>query len=94
MPQAHGGGRPGVRALPTDHLGAGDVFTEWRWFNARQQGRALLGEVDKQTLSTNVGYSIQGHTFSGGYQKVSGDTAYAYSTHAVCVVFSPDACQA
>lgn len=29
-------------------------------------------------LSTNVGYSIQGYTFSGGYQKVSGDTAYAY----------------
>ncbi|MDD2135616.1 OprD family porin [Pseudomonas kurunegalensis] len=59
-------------------LGAGDAFTEWRWFNARQQGRALLGEVDNHTLSTNVGYSIQGHTFSGGYQKVSGDTAYAY----------------
>ncbi len=59
-------------------LGPGDVFTEWRWFNAREQGRALLGEVDNQTLSTNAGYSVQGHTFSGGYQKVRGDTAYAY----------------
>lgn len=59
-------------------LGPGDVFTEWRWFNAREQGRALLGEVDNQTLSTNFGYSVQGHTFSGGYQKVRGDTAYAY----------------
>ncbi|EKT4478497.1 OprD family porin [Pseudomonas putida] len=59
-------------------LGPGDVFTEWRWFNARDQGRALLGGVDNQTLSTNFGYSVQGHTFSGGYQKVRGDTAYAY----------------
>jgi len=59
-------------------LGPGDVFTEWRWFNAREQGRALLGEVDNQTLSTNFGYSVQGHTFSGGYQKAHGDTAYAY----------------
>lgn len=59
-------------------LGAGEVFSEWRWFNAREQGRALLGEVDNQTLSTHVGYSVQGHTFSGGYQKGHGDTAYAY----------------
>lgn len=59
-------------------LGPGDVFTEWRWFNTRKQGRALLGGVDNQTLSTNFGYSVQGHTFSGGYQKVRGDTAYAY----------------
>ncbi|ULL06752.1 OprD family porin [Pseudomonas putida] len=59
-------------------LGPGDVFTEWRWFNARKQGRALLGGVDNQILSTNFGYSVQGHTFSGGYQKVRGDTAYAY----------------
>ncbi|HDS0921378.1 TPA: OprD family porin [Pseudomonas putida] len=59
-------------------LGPGDVFIEWRWFNAREHGRALLGEVGNQTLSTNFGYSVQGHTFSGGYQKVRGDTAYAY----------------
>ncbi|MCE5977224.1 OprD family porin [Pseudomonas sp. JR33AA] len=59
-------------------FGPGDVFTEWRWFNAREQGRALLGGVDNQTLSTNFGYSVQGHMFSGGYQKVWGDTAYAY----------------
>jgi outer membrane porin, OprD family len=39
-------------------LGSGDVFTEWRWFNAQEQGRALLGEVDNQTLSTNFGYSV------------------------------------
>ncbi|WCM54124.1 OprD family porin [Pseudomonas sp. WJP1] len=59
-------------------MGPGEAFTEWRYFSTREAGRELLGKVDNRTLSTNVGYSIQGHTFSGGYQKVSGDTAYAY----------------
>ncbi|WP_330211982.1 OprD family porin [Pseudomonas sp. Z18(2022)] len=59
-------------------VGPGEVFTEWRYFSAKEQGRDLLGKVDNRTLSTNFGYSIKGHTFSGGYQKVSGDTAYAY----------------
>jgi hypothetical protein len=58
--------------------GPGEAFTEWRYFSAKEQGRDLLGKVDNRTLSTNFGYSIKGHTFSGGYQKVSGDTAYAY----------------
>lgn len=58
--------------------GPGEAFTEWRYFSAREQGRDLLGKVDNRTLSTNFGYSIKGHTFSGGYQKVRGDTAYAY----------------
>lgn len=59
-------------------VGPGEAFTEWRYFSAKEQGRDLLGKVDNRTLSTNFGYSIKGHTFSGGYQKVSGDTAYAY----------------
>lgn len=59
-------------------MGTGEVFTEWRYFSAREQGRDLLGNVDNRTLSTHFGYSIKGHTLSGGYQKVSGDTAYAY----------------
>jgi len=57
-------------------IGPGDVFTEWRYFSARETGRELLGKVDNRTLSTHFGYSIKGHTFSGGYQKVRGDTAY------------------
>ncbi|QCY12046.1 OprD family porin [Pseudomonas sp. MPC6] len=59
-------------------LGPGDAFTEWRYFSARETGRELLGKVDNRTLSTHFGYAIKGHTFSGGYQKVRGDTAYAY----------------
>lgn len=59
-------------------LGAGEAFTEWRYFSAREDGRKLIGKVDNRTLSTNFGYSIKGHTLSGGYQKAGGDTAYAY----------------
>ncbi len=59
-------------------MGPGEAFTEWRYFSAREEGSELLGKVDNRTLSTNFGYSIKGHTFSGGYQKVNGDTAYAY----------------
>ncbi|MFJ7884438.1 OprD family porin [Pseudomonas sp. NPDC096917] len=59
-------------------VGPGEAFTEWRYFSAKEQGRNLLGKVDNRTLSTNFGYSIKGHILSGGYQKVSGDTAYTY----------------
>jgi len=69
-------------------MGPGEAFTEWRWFNAQGQGRALLGEVDNRTLSSNFGYSLKGHTFSGGYQKVSGDTAYAYAGGTDTYLFS------
>ncbi|HEN8797892.1 TPA: OprD family porin [Pseudomonas putida] len=58
-------------------VGPGEAFTEWRYFTAEETGRRLLREVDNQTLSTNFGYSIKGHTFSGGYQKGRGETAYA-----------------
>ncbi|VVN88347.1 Porin-like protein NicP [Pseudomonas fluorescens] len=59
-------------------LGPGKAFVELRYFDAREAGRQLVGEVDNRTISSNLGYSVAGHTLSGGYQKVSGDTAYAY----------------
>tara|TARA_R110000764_G_scaffold193904_3_gene279189 strand:- start:15662 stop:16942 length:1281 start_codon:yes stop_codon:yes gene_type:complete len=59
-------------------LTVGKMFAEARYFDARDSGKSLAGEMDNRTLSTNLGYSINGHTISGGYQKVSGDTAYTY----------------
>lgn len=59
-------------------LGVGKAFAELRYFAASETGRELVGEVDNRTFSSNLGYSVAGHTFSGGYQKGSGDTAYAY----------------
>ncbi|MCG4454896.1 OprD family porin [Pseudomonas sp. MMS21-TM103] len=59
-------------------IGPGKAFAELRYFDARETGDELLGEVDNRTFSSLFGYSINGHTFSGGYQKGYGDTAYAY----------------
>ncbi|UVJ42126.1 OprD family porin [Pseudomonas sp. LS1212] len=59
-------------------LGAGKVFAEMRYFDARESGRKLVGEVDNRTFSSNFGYSLAGHTLSAGYQKGWGDTAFAY----------------
>ncbi|MHA6196955.1 OprD family porin [Pseudomonas wadenswilerensis] len=69
-------------------VGDGKVFGEVRYFVAREDGRALAGEVDNRTLSSNVGYKIGGHGFSGGYQKGSGDTAYAYLNGSDTYLFS------
>ncbi|OAI92789.1 OprD family porin [Pseudomonas putida] len=59
-------------------LGPGKAFTEIRHFTARETGAARIGEVDNRVISSNFGYQLGGHRFSGGYQKVAGDTAYAY----------------
>lgn len=69
-------------------LGDGKVFGEVRYFVARDVGRALAGEVDSRTVSSNVGYKIGGHGFSGGYQKGSGDTAFAYINGSDTYLFS------
>lgn len=59
-------------------LGPGKAFSEIRHFTARESGAARIGEVDNRVISSNFGYQLGGHRVSGGYQKVSGDTAYAY----------------
>ena len=69
-------------------LGDGKLFGEVRYFVARDEGRALAGEVDNRTVSSNVGYKIGGHGFSGGYQKGSGDTAFAYLNGSDTYLFS------
>ncbi|MHC6226320.1 OprD family porin [Pseudomonas sp. X10] len=59
-------------------VGSGKAFTELRYFRAKQTGQEKVGKVDNRVVSTNFGYKWGGHTVSGGYQKVSGDTAYVY----------------
>lgn len=69
-------------------LGPGNFFSELRYFDSRDNGRALAGEIDNRTLSTNFGYKINAHTFSGGYQKASGETAYVYLSGSDTQLFS------
>lgn len=59
-------------------LGPGKAFADLRYFDARAQGRALAGEVDNRLFSSNLGYKLGGHTFSGGYQQSVGDTPFIY----------------
>lgn len=59
-------------------LGPGKAFSEIRHFTARESGAARIGAVDNRVISSNFGYQLAGHRISGGYQKVAGDTAYAY----------------
>lgn len=69
-------------------LGPGRAIAELRYFDARDNGRALAGEVDNRVLSSNIGYSLAGHSISGGYQKSSGDTAYIYLAGSDTYLFS------
>jgi hypothetical protein len=64
------------------------LFTEIRYFTASETGAKTVGEVNNRVISSLVGYSLGGHRISGGYQKVSGDTAYAYVGGADSYLFS------
>lgn len=59
-------------------LWQGSVFSEVRAFKARQSGSEKLGQVDNTALSSIMGYSWLGHQLSASYQRIAGDTAYAY----------------
>lgn len=65
-----------------------ELFTELRYFTAEETGAERLGEVDNRVISSLLGYAFGGHRISGGYQKVSGDTAYAYVGGADTYLFS------
>lgn len=59
-------------------LGPGSVKTDIRYFDASKDGAGLAGKVDNQALSTRIGYSLQGHSLSGGYQAQYGTTPFTY----------------
>lgn len=69
-------------------VGAGNLFSELRYFDARDNGQAMAGEVDNRTLSSNIGYRFGAHTFSGGYQKSRGNSAYPYLAGSDTYLFS------
>ncbi len=69
-------------------LGSGKAFAEVRYFDADNDGHALAGNVDNRTLSSNFGYKLGAHTFSGGYQKGHGDSAYPYLAGSDTYLFS------
>ena len=58
--------------------GPGTFKTDIRYFSAHEDGAALAGDVDNRALSTRVGYGLNGHNLSGGYQAQYGSTPFTY----------------
>jgi hypothetical protein len=64
-----------VHVLP---LGEGQSLkTDLRYFKSDDDGNHVSG-IDNKALNGLVTYSISGHSFGLGYQRMSGDTGFAY----------------
>lgn len=59
-------------------LGEGELKTDLRLSISDDQGRALGGEVDNRALNGMLTYSQAGHSIGAGYQRMFGDTGFAY----------------
>ncbi|MHC8378426.1 OprD family outer membrane porin [Pseudomonas sp. MDT1-16] len=52
--------------------------SEFSWYTSKDEGGARAGKVDNDTYFAEFTYSTGGHSFIGGYQLLSGDTATPY----------------
>jgi hypothetical protein len=59
-------------------LGGGTLSADLRLMLSDDTGAANAGKVDNRALNGMLGYAHSGHKFSLAYQKMSGDTGYAY----------------
>jgi len=69
-------------------LGRGTLTGDLRYFNSHDAGRAYASKIDNDMLSTQVSYSVTGHTVGGGYQTLSGDAGLPYISGATVYSFS------
>jgi hypothetical protein len=69
-----------VGLVYTKPLGAeSSLKTDIRWAHSTNDGNGVAGEgIDNNTLDGMLTYSLGHHAFSVAYQKMSGDTGYAY----------------
>ncbi|NQD94651.1 OprD family porin [Pseudomonas sp. CrR25] len=59
-------------------LGGGTLSADLRLMLSDDTGAANAGEVDNRALNGMLSYAYSGHKVSLAYQKMSGDTGYAY----------------
>ncbi|MED5607074.1 OprD family porin [Pseudomonas sp. JH-2] len=59
-------------------LGGGVASADLRWFDSDDDGAARAGEIDNRALSLLLAYARGGHTFSAGWQRMSGDSSMPY----------------
>ena len=72
----------------TRPLGSGMASAEVRLFDAGKAGAGYVGDVDNQAVSSNFGYKIGPHSFSGGYQRLYGDTAMPFLNGSATYLFT------
>ncbi|MFJ4375326.1 OprD family porin [Pseudomonas japonica] len=59
-------------------LGAGTLKSDLRFMGSSDSGSALGGRIDSRALSGLLTYSLGGHAFGLGLQKMNGDTSMPY----------------
>ncbi|SFX76261.1 outer membrane porin, OprD family [Pseudomonas sp. NFACC49-2] len=69
-------------------LGAGVLTSDLRYFNSVDSGSAYSGRIDNDMFSGQLSYAVVGHTFSAGYQKLSGEAGLPYISGATVYSFS------
>jgi hypothetical protein len=69
-------------------LGPGILTSDLRYFNSADSGSAYGGNIDNDMLSGLLSYAVIGHTFSAGYQELSGEGGLPYISGATVYSFS------
>jgi hypothetical protein len=69
-------------------LGPGMLTGDLRYFNSHDDGRAYASTIDNEMLSGQLSYAVAGHTFGGGYQRLSGTAGLPYISGATVYSFS------
>ncbi|WP_397453636.1 OprD family porin [Pseudomonas sp. NA-150] len=64
--------------VATRPLGSGTLTGDLRFFTSKDEGQARGGQISNHALNGMVGYAINGHKFSAGYQRMSGESAFPY----------------
>ncbi|WP_282338058.1 OprD family porin [Pseudomonas sp. PS02288] len=64
--------------LASQPLGAGTLSADLRYAISDDSGRAEAGKVDNRALNGMLSYAQGSHKFALGYQRMSGDTGFAY----------------
>lgn len=67
-----------VGLLGNQPLGNGVLKADLRLLKSADSGDAKAGSIDNRALSGMLSYAISGHTFSTGWQRMSGDNSMPY----------------
>lgn len=67
-----------IGLLANQPLGPGVLKADLRLLKSADSGAERAGSIDNRALSGMLGYAIDGHTFSAGWQRMNGDNSMPY----------------